>query len=84
MDDQATPPPTWKVVIAAILDFLLVFIIGGYIIAKLTGNATEEGFNLQGGPALALFALIVVYFIAGNKYFGGTLFKHVLGTTRKP
>ena len=69
---------TWKVVTAAILDFLLVFLGGGYIIAKLTGGVTENGFELNGGPAFALFALVVAYFVV-MKRLGGTLFKRLLG-----
>jgi hypothetical protein len=69
---------TWKVVTAAILDFLLVFLGGGYIIAKLTGGVTENGFELNGAPAFALFALVVAYFVV-MKRLGGTLFKRLLG-----
>lgn len=69
---------TWKVVTAAILDFLLVFLGGGYIIAKLTGGVTENGFELSGAPAFALFALVVAYFVV-MKRLGGTLFKRLLG-----
>lgn len=69
---------TWKVVTAAILDFLLVFLGGGYIIAKLTGGVTENGFELSGAPTFALFALVVAYFVV-MKRLGGTLFKRLLG-----
>ena len=71
-------PATWKVVIAAILDFFLVFLVGGYIIAKLTGNTTDGGFQLNGMPALALFALVILYFW-GMRKVGGTVFKRVFG-----
>ena len=71
-------PATWKVVIAAVLDFLLVFLVGGYAIAKLTGGVTESGFELNGLPALALFALVAVYFI-GAKRVGGTVFQRLFG-----
>jgi len=70
-------PATWKVVIAAILDFLLVFLVGGYAIAKLTGGVTESGFELNGLPALALFALVAVCF-HGAKRVGGTVFRALL------
>ena len=68
-----------KIVFAAILDFLTVFLVGGYVIAKLTGNTTEGGFSLEGGPALMLFALIIVYFVVLGKYAGGTIWQRVLG-----
>lgn len=75
-------PKTWKVVTAAILDFLLVFFVGGYLIALLTGGTTDGGFQLNGLPALLLFALIVLYFW-GMKRIGGTLFKRLFGLVGK-
>ncbi len=79
MEDK---PKTWKVVLAAILDFLLVFLVGGYVIARLTGNTTDGGFQLNGWPALALLVLVVAYFW-GMKRLGGTLFKRVFGLAGK-
>jgi hypothetical protein len=70
---------TWRKVVAAILDFFLIFFVGGYVIAKLTGNTTESGFNLQGAPALILFAVIIAYFIVFSKFLGGTIFQRVFG-----
>lgn len=79
MSDTTTPPvATWRKVVAAILDFLTVFFVGGHIIGALTGNTTSGGFNLQGAPALVLFALIIVYFVVGRKFLGGTLWRHIL------
>jgi DMSO reductase anchor subunit len=78
MTDVAKPVATWRKVVAAILDFLTVFFVGGYAIGYLTGNATAEGFKLQGTPALILFALIVAYFVAGSKYLGGTVWQRIL------
>jgi hypothetical protein len=69
-------PATWKVVVAAILDFFLVFLLGGYLIALLTGGTTEGGFQLNGWPAILLFALIVLYFW-GMGRLGGTLFRRL-------
>jgi len=48
------------------------------VIGELTGNVTEDGFKLQGLPALLLFALIVAYFVVGRKYLGGTIWQRVL------
>ena len=45
------PVATWRKVLAAILDFLTVFFVGGYAIGSITGQTTEQGFNLQGGSA---------------------------------
>jgi hypothetical protein len=78
----AERPKTWKVVTAAILDFLLVFLIGGYVIALLTGNIVNGGFQLNGWPALLLFALVILYFW-GMKRIGGTLFKRLFGLVDK-
>jgi DMSO reductase anchor subunit len=74
--------PTWRKVLAAILDFLTVFFIGGYVIGSLTGNTSDEGFKLEGLPALVLFALIIVYFVIGYKFVGGTLWQRILGARR--
>ena len=55
-------PSTWIVVIAAILDFFLVFFGAGFAIALLTGGQTAGGFQLKGLPALLVFAIVVLYF----------------------
>jgi len=69
-----------RIVAAAILDFLTIFFIGGYIIGKLTGNTTDTGFQLNGLPALVLFAVIVSYFVIGSRYAGGTIWQRILKT----
>lgn len=69
---------TWIVVLAAILDFFLVFSVGGLAIATITGGSTEGGFRLKGLPALALFALVFLYFW-GMGRAGGTVFERVFG-----
>jgi hypothetical protein len=69
--------PTWKIVLAAILDFLTIFAAGGMVIGKMTGGLTEGGFSLSGWPALALLALLIAYFALGKR-FGGTLWRRVL------
>jgi len=81
MSDQTTPPaikPFWRRGLAGFLDFLTVFFIGGYIIGKLTGDATSDGFNLTGAPALVLFAAIGLYFYLGWKKLGGTIWQRIL------
>jgi hypothetical protein len=70
--------PTWRVVTAAILDFVFIFFFAGYFIAMLTGSTTADGFHLTGGPALLCFAVIIAYFVIGKRV-GGTLFKRLLG-----
>ncbi|MCB1360135.1 MAG: hypothetical protein H6899_13775 [Rhodobacter sp.] len=63
---MSNPPATWRFVTAAILDFLTIFFVGGYVIGRLTGNIGESGFALSGWPAWALIALIGLYFVAGR------------------
>lgn len=70
-----------RIVFAAILDFITIFVIAGYLIAKFTGNTTENGFQLNGAPALLAFGLIVAYFI-GGRYIGGTLWQRILRTKK--
>ena len=78
MTEVVKPVSTWRKVVAAILDFLMVFFVGGYIIGYATGTLTSEGFKLEGIPALILFAVLVVYFVAGSKYLGGTVWQRIL------
>jgi hypothetical protein len=82
LDPVAVPKPaaTWRKVVAAILDFIFVFAIAGYAIAHFTGNTTDEGFELKGGPALLLFAIVILYFIVFRRFLGGTVFQRLLGT----
>ncbi|GIL00767.1 MAG: hypothetical protein BroJett030_06660 [Alphaproteobacteria bacterium] len=74
------PVATWRKVVAAILDFLTIFFVAGYVIALLTGNTTEGGFQLNGMPALVLFIVIIAYFWLGMRYAGGTLWQRILKT----
>ena len=78
MTDTIKPVATWRKVLAAVLDFLTIFFVGGYAIGYLTGNLTAEGFNLAGKSALMLFAVIIVYFVVGSKYLGGTVWQRIL------
>jgi DMSO reductase anchor subunit len=80
MTHTPTPAPvsTWRKVVAAILDFLTVFFVGGYVIGKLTGNLSESGFKLEGLPALALLAVIIGYFVI-FRYLGGTPWQRLFG-----
>jgi phosphate/sulfate permease len=79
MSEAAKPIATWRKVLAAIFDFLTVFFVGGYVIGHLTNNVTDEGFHLEGVPALVLFAIIVAYFVLFGRFLGGTLWQRLLG-----
>jgi uncharacterized RDD family membrane protein YckC len=70
--------PIWKRVLAAILDFFTVFFLFGWIIGHFTGNNTDNGFKLDGWPAILLFAVVIVYFFVGRCYAGGTLCDRIL------
>jgi len=74
--------PAWKVVLAFFLDLFVSFFVIGYIVAALTGNLTDGGFEMNGAPALITFAVIIVYFVGMGKYAGGTVFQRLLKTRR--
>ena len=76
---QPKQPSTARKVFAAILDFLFIFFVSGYVVASIAGGTTSEGFELKGGPAFIVFAIIVLYFIVFRRYLGGTLFQRLLG-----
>lgn len=73
---------TLRIVFAAILDFLTVFFVGGYLIALVTGGMTDGGFHLTGWPALLLFAMIIAYFYFCSRTSGGTLWQRILKARR--
>ena len=80
-DERKTTKPvsTSRKVFAAILDFIFVFAIAGYGIARVTGNVGEEGFELKGAQAFILFAIVILYFVIFTRFLGGTLWQRLLG-----
>lgn len=85
MNDAANitrQPSTWRIVLAAILDFFTIFWAAGFLVASIFGGRTEGGFSLDGWPALLCFALIVAYFVVFNKFLGGTIWKRILKAKR--
>jgi hypothetical protein len=70
---------TWRKIVAAVLDFLFVFVAAGFAVGTLTGNLTKSGFELNGAPALVVFAAVALYFVVFTKFLGGTLWQRVLG-----
>ena len=82
MADPIVAAPMWKRVVASILDFIMAFAVGGYLIGAATGGLQAGGFNLEGWPAALLFALIVAYFYVGRRIAGGTLWDRFFGIGR--
>lgn len=80
MSEAALPrnPSTWRRVLAFILDLITAFFVIGYIVAAATGGTTDDGFQLNGWPAILLFALVIAYFVIFNRFFGGTIWKYIL------
>ncbi len=75
-------PATWRIVLAAILDFFTIFWASGFLVASIFGGRTDAGFALDGWRALLCFALIVAYFVVFNKFLGGTIWKRILKAKR--
>ncbi|MFZ5691797.1 MAG: hypothetical protein ACOY5F_11140 [Pseudomonadota bacterium] len=73
------PVALWRKVLAAVLDFFFSLYVAGYAIGYLTGNLTNDGFKLEGAPAMAVFALIAIYFVVFTRFLGGTLWQRLLG-----
>jgi ABC-type transport system involved in multi-copper enzyme maturation permease subunit len=81
MSDQTPPPsikPFWRRGLAGFLDFVTVFLVGGYVIAIFTGETTSNGFKLTGAPVLIWFVVIFVYFYLGWEKLGGTIWQRIL------
>ena len=76
--------PTWKIVVAFVLDLITVYFLGGYVIAMLTGQTTETGFRLQGWTAIFLIVVMAGYFTLSGRLFGGTFWQRILQTRRRP
>lgn len=66
-------------VLAAVLDFVTIFMAAGFVISKFTGQSTDGGFKLKGTPALVLFAVVIAYFWLLPKVAGSTLWQWILG-----
>jgi hypothetical protein len=82
MPDPVQAAPVWKRVFAAALDFFTIFFGVGWLIGLATGSTTQNGFNLQGAPALLLFAIIIAYFVIGRRFAGGTLWDRIFRVRR--
>ncbi|QGX97698.1 hypothetical protein EI983_05140 [Roseovarius faecimaris] len=69
-------PSLWRVIPAFILDLFSSFFVFGYLIALVTGDTTEGGFELNGAPAIVLFALVIAYMVLMPRY-GGRLWQRI-------
>jgi uncharacterized membrane protein len=78
-DDKVS---TWRIVLAAILDFLTAFFGIGFAVAALTGGLTGTGFALNGLPALLVILLIVLYFWGFPRLFGARIWEGILKAKR--
>lgn len=83
MENSEKFVPTWKIIVAFLLDLMTSFMVFGYIVGWLTGGLSAGGFQLNGLPALAVFALVVGYFVVFGKYGRGTIWQRILGARRR-
>ena len=74
---DAERPANWRIILAFVLDLFTAFFVLGYVIGALTGNLTPTGFQLNGAPALLLFAAIIAYFWL-DKRFGWRIWRRLL------
>jgi uncharacterized RDD family membrane protein YckC len=92
MANYDPPQPQWKRVVAGILDFLVVFLLLGFILAKIfpggpgaphpvPSATTVEFFSLNWQGAALLVVLIVAYFVILGRT-GGTVFQRLFGMKR--
>ncbi len=85
---EAVVVPTWKRVCAFIVDFVLSLLVFGGAIAAATGKLGKQpdgttGFSLDGAPAAAAMACMVLYFWLGGRY-GFRIGNLLFGIKRRP
>jgi uncharacterized RDD family membrane protein YckC/RNA polymerase subunit RPABC4/transcription elongation factor Spt4 len=74
---EATVGVGWRFA-ATIIDGILLFIIG-YLMAIITGQTSEGGFNLQGASAFLWFLIGIAYYIVMEAMLGATVGKMACG-----
>jgi hypothetical protein len=77
-----TPPSSWRVAIANLLDFFTIALSSGYSVAWNSGTLIPGGFYLEGWSIGLVFGIIVAYFLICNRYLGGAIWAHMLVSTR--
>jgi uncharacterized RDD family membrane protein YckC len=60
--------------VAVLIDSILLFVVG-YLLAIGTGQTSQSGFNLAGGPAFLWLGIGLAYFIVMEATRGATLGK---------
>ena len=84
------PQPLWKRNTAAILDCLLVLIVGGHLLAKprstppppfAPGVTMVEVFHVEPWAIIVLIFVIIAYFVILGRT-GGTIFQRLFGMKR--
>lgn len=71
--------PQWRITLAGLLDLLTIMIPSAYVIARVTGNITQEKLLIAGRGAWLWLAVIIAYFVIGKR-IGGTIWERVLKT----
>lgn len=74
---EATVGVGWRFA-ATIIDGIVLFIIG-YLMAIITGQTSEGGFNLQGASAFLWFLIGIAYYIVMEAMLGATVGKMACG-----
>ena len=74
---EATAGVGWRFA-ATLVDGIILFIIG-YLMAVITGETTQDGFNLQGASAMVWFLIGIAYYIVMEALLGATVGKKACG-----
>lgn len=69
--------PFWRRISAVVLDFVTVFVFGGYAIYEWSEGLRRSDFQLNEAPVLLLIALAAIYFYLG-KHYDGTIWQRIL------
>ena len=82
MAEPVAAAPMWKRILAPILDWIMLFSVGGSLIGAVTGGLEPGGFDLKGWPAVLLLVIVIAYFYVGRRVAGGTLWDRFFGIGR--
>jgi hypothetical protein len=68
----------WRKALAAALDVFFAFHVAGYVVGLVAGDLQDGAYELDGVPALILFALVAAYFLISTFVFGGTIWQRLI------